>query len=200
MLGVMETMKADDEAGNPIRTWLRGMLGMSDPHEPAPWAGPRRGSLRDYIDAAGRPIPVSVIPDPSRPIVVKDISNWAVKLEPSSTIWAAAKNAFAPRPPGEAPNVLDRFGVRPPPAGETPPAGERRRGTTINDILDMWPQSSYLGSSPGQSRGTGGLTLNQKTSIHIEPGLHADSTARAVADYQTRVNADLLRNAKAILT
>ena len=35
--GVLQAMKTDSESGHPLRTRLRGMLGLEDPGEPAPW-------------------------------------------------------------------------------------------------------------------------------------------------------------------
>jgi len=36
-MGMLEMMKKDAEQGHPIRSYLRGMLGIPDPGEPAPW-------------------------------------------------------------------------------------------------------------------------------------------------------------------
>jgi Phage-related minor tail protein len=35
--GVLQAMKTDSESGHPLRTRLRGMLGLENPGEPAPW-------------------------------------------------------------------------------------------------------------------------------------------------------------------
>jgi hypothetical protein len=35
--GVLQAMKTDSESGHPLRSRLRGMLGLEDPGEPAPW-------------------------------------------------------------------------------------------------------------------------------------------------------------------
>lgn len=36
-IGLLQMMNRDSETGHPVRSWLRDMLGIEDPHEPAPW-------------------------------------------------------------------------------------------------------------------------------------------------------------------
>jgi hypothetical protein len=64
---------------------------------------------------------------------------------------------------------------------------------------DISRASRFLGVSPASlaaNGGSGGVTLMQKTDIHVGGGGDAITTAKAVADQQRRVNGDLVRRMK----
>ena len=53
--GILQKMKDDSETGNSLRTWLRKMLGLEDPGEPAPWRiSDRRRQLGGPVSAGQR--------------------------------------------------------------------------------------------------------------------------------------------------